>query len=114
MRNYLIYLEDIIAAMESIKTFVQGLSFNEFEHDDKTRSAVIQKFEIIGEAANQIPPTVTEKYKDVPWDAMVGMRNKLIHHYFGVDYQLVWETIHTIMPEVETRLKTVLDGEKSY
>ena len=112
MRSYILYLEDIIKAMESIKDFVRELSFEEFEADDKTSSAVIQKFEIIGEAANQIPERIVKEYNDIPWNDMVGMRNKLIHHYFGIDHKLVWETIQNKLSAVEDRIKVVLEKEK--
>jgi uncharacterized protein with HEPN domain len=67
MRNYGLYLKDILDAMEAIETFVEGMSFEEFIKDDKTVSAVIRKFEIIGEATKGIPAEIRQKYPDVPW-----------------------------------------------
>ncbi len=93
MRNYRIYLKDIFNALESIEKFIQEMNFEEFKKDDKTSSAVIRKFEIIGEAAKNISEGLKQKYPRVPWKEMAGMRDKLIHFYFGVDYKLVWMTI---------------------
>jgi uncharacterized protein with HEPN domain len=93
MREYKLYLADILAAMESIERFIEGMSFEEFQADDKTASAVIRKFEIIGEASRNIPEEVKKKHPEVPWKEMAGMRDRLIHAYFGVDYKLVWTTI---------------------
>lgn len=89
MRDYSLYLTDILDALEAIESFVEGFSFEDFKQDDKTLSAAIRKFEIIGEAAKQVPETVKQKYPIVPWKEMAGMRDKLIHFYFGVNYELI-------------------------
>lgn len=107
-RNYKIYLKDILEAMESIERFVKEMSFEEFRKDDKTASAVIRKFEIIGEATKKIPEEIRRKYPQIPWKEMAGMRDRLIHFYFGVDYKLVWETIKKRIPEVKPMIKEIL------
>ncbi len=79
--------------MEAIEVFLGDMSFDELEADDKTSSAVIRKFEIIGEATKQLPDELKEKYPEIPWKSMSGMRDRLIHAYFGIDYKLVWDAI---------------------
>jgi uncharacterized protein with HEPN domain len=108
MREYKLYLVDIISAMDSIESFVEGLSFEEFQRDDKTASAVIRKFEIIGEASRNIPEEIKKKHPEVSWKEMAGMRDRLIHAYFGVDYNLVWITIKNRLPIAKQMIRNVL------
>lgn len=108
MRDYRLYIKDIVAAMESIEEFIAGMSYEEFQRDDKTASAVMRKLEIIGEAVKQLPIEVRAKHVAIPWKEMAGMRDKLIHFYFGVDYSLVWRAITERIPEVKRELEKIL------
>ena len=108
MRDYTLYLKDILAAIDSIESFIAGMDLDAFQMDDKTTSAVMRKLEILGEAVKQIPDEIRQKHSQVPWKEMAGMRDKLIHFYFGVDYRLVWKTITERLPQVKQEIQKVL------
>lgn len=84
-RDPKLLLEDIRAAIEKIERFVAGMDRDCFRADDKTIDAVVRNLEIIGEAARQIPKTFKEKNTDIPWGQIVGLRNRIVHDYFGLD-----------------------------
>ncbi len=100
-RNYNLFIEDILDSIETIEHFVENMSFEDFVQDDKTSSAVIRKLEIMGEAAKNIPKDVRQKYKEVPWSDMAKIRDKIIHTYFGINYQIIWKVIKERLPEIK-------------
>ena len=111
-RDYVLFIKDILDAIEKIEEFVADMSYEEFVEDDKTKSAVIRKFEIIGEATKNVSDEIKEKYPTLPWKEMAGMRDRLIHGYFGIDTKLVWDTIHMQLPELKPKIKKILDEMK--
>ncbi|WP_305045116.1 HepT-like ribonuclease domain-containing protein [Geoalkalibacter sp.] len=108
MRDETLYLKDILLAIQSIETFVAGMDFEEFRTDDKTLSAVIRKLEVIGEAVKHLGNDIRESHRNIPWKQIAGMRDKLIHFYFGVDAHLVWQTVHTRLPELKAAVEKSL------
>ncbi|UUX92421.1 HepT-like ribonuclease domain-containing protein [Methanoplanus endosymbiosus] len=95
------YFNDIITAIEKIESFVGDTTEDDFALDEKTQFAVIRGLEIIGEAVKKIPPENKEKYPKVPWKELAGMRDKLIHAYFGVNIEIVWLTVKEDLPEIK-------------
>ena len=108
MREYKDYVVDIIDAIEKTETFIKGMKFETFEKDTKTTFAVIRAFEIMGEAVKKIPSSIRNKHKNVPWKEMAGMRDKLIHEYFGIKPRVVWKTIKQDLPKVKPHLQSLL------
>ena len=108
-RSLSLYTKDILESIEKIEEFIEGMDFDKFQSDDKTSSAVIRKLEIIGEAVKQLPDEIRDSYKKIPWKEMAGMRDKLIHWYFGVDYEIVWNVIKEEIPQLKPILKEIAD-----
>jgi uncharacterized protein with HEPN domain len=110
-RGHLDYLRDILAMMDKIQTFTADLDFDQFVQDDKTYMAVVRAIEVIGEAAKNIPAGVRKQYPQVPWRKMTGMRDKLIHAYFGTDATIVWETATALIPALRPLVTQALEAE---
>jgi uncharacterized protein with HEPN domain len=108
-REYTDYLKDILEASEKVQQFVEGMDFEKFSRDPKTVYAVIRALEIIGEASKKIPETTKRQNPDVPWRAMAGIRDKLIHEYFGMNLQVVWNTVKEDIPKLKSGISAVLE-----
>ena len=108
-RVYEDYLRDMLENAEKALSFVSGMNLEDFKIDDKAVYAVIRAFEIIGEAARQIPESVKEENSAIPWREIMGMRNKLTHEYFGVNTKVVWRTVHEDLPVIIPLLQKILE-----
>lgn len=104
MRSPSLYLAEIICAIDSIEDFTSGMNKDDFLEDEKTKSAVVRQFEIMGEASKALPDSIKELAPDIPWSKIAGMRDRLIHAYFIVDYKLVWKTLEEELPRLKERL----------
>ena len=102
------YLEDALTAMDKAEAFVSDMSYEQFAEDDKTVFAVVRAIEIIGEAVKHIPQDFRGQFTDIPWRDMAGMRDVLIHEYFGIDLETVWKTVKEDIPELKPLLRQVL------
>lgn len=99
------YQKHILESIDKIKHFISGINYNGFEKDQLIQSAVVRELEIIGEAAKRLSEEFKNKYKQINWLEIVGMRNKLIHDYFEVDWEIVWKTLVDDLP----KLKKILE-----
>ena len=108
--RHLDYVEHILDAVKQARSYIEGTSKEAFLQDRKTQDAVILKILVIGEAAAQIldeHPEFSKTRPDIPWSQMKGMRNRMVHGYFETNLDLVWETVQTFLPELESKLQTL-------
>ena len=107
-RDFRDYLRDVLESINDVEDFVGSMSFEEFAKDKKTLNAVVRSIEIIGEASKKIPESWKEKHKDLPWRQIAGMRDKLIHAYFGVDVEILWKAVKEDVPRLKGSVKKML------
>jgi uncharacterized protein with HEPN domain len=107
-RNWKMRVEDILACIQKVKEYTQGMNYEQFCADGKTVDAVIRNLEIIGEAAGYIPLEIQERHSDLAWLEMRGMRNIMAHEYFGVSLSIIWRTIEQDLTPLADGLKKML------
>ena len=112
-REVIDFLEDTLDAMEKAELFIADMTYEEFLKDEKTIFAVIRAIEVIGEALKHVPSELRQKFSDIPWRDITGMRDILVHEYFGVDHETVWETVKTDIPSIKPLLVELLDNLKT-
>ena len=110
-RSYRIYLEDMLEATEKALSFTEGIEYRAFEKDDEKIYAVTHAVEILGEAAKQVPIRIRNRYPEIPWKQIAGMRDKLIHAYFDVHTRRLWETVREDLPALRSSLIRILQAE---
>jgi len=99
------YLSDMRDAIHAAREFSQGITFEVFRNNREKQFAIIHALEIIGEAAKQVPASVRAEYPDIPWRDIAGMRDRLIHGYFSINLERLWNTVQEDLPHLEEKLK---------
>jgi uncharacterized protein with HEPN domain len=112
-RDNILLLEDMLQSALKIKQYTDNLDYDAFISDDKTIDAVVRNFEIIGEAANRIDPDFRANNPEIEWKRIRGFRNRIIHDYFGIDYEIVWTIIESYLDELIDWLETLIADIKT-
>ena len=107
-RDYKVYADDILQAIGKIRRYTSGLPFEAFAADEKTVDAVVRNLEVIGEAAGKLPESVRAQCPGVDWKRVTGLRNILIHEYFGIDLPIIWDIIQNKLAELEETIPRLL------
>ena len=105
--NYVVFIEDVLESMDKIARYINGLDYDTFIKNELVVDAVLRNLEIIGEASRNIPENIREKYPDIPWKRMIGLRNIIIHDYFGVDSSIIWKIVTTNLSETKPKIKSM-------
>ena len=112
MRDYKLYLEDILQAIKSIDKYTKGLTIGKFRKNSLIIDAVVRNMEVIGEAAKNVPINIRAKTSDVEWKKISGLRDILIHEYFGVDTEILWDVVKNKLPDLKKKINLLMRTSK--
>ncbi len=112
-REWSFRIQDILTAIEKVQHYIKGKTLRQFRKNTLVIDAVVRNLEIVGEASKNIPSAIRRSYPDIPWAEMCGMRDVLIHQYFGVDVKVVWRTAKKSLPTVQKQLQKLLATQKT-
>lgn len=108
-RDYKVYLQDILEASRKIRKYTSGLTFRSFASDEKTLDAVVRNLEVIGEACKKIPDEIRAHHPQIEWKRIASLRDILVHEYFGVDPEIIWDIVTNKLPTFEGQIADVLN-----
>ncbi|MFH1593575.1 MAG: DUF86 domain-containing protein [Candidatus Omnitrophota bacterium] len=108
MRDYKLYLDDIMEAIKRIEKYTKGLTVERFKKDSLISDGVVRNLEIIGEAVKNIPANVKDRDTDIEWKKIAGLRDILAHEYFGVDLEILWDIIENKIPDLKKEISRLL------
>jgi len=107
-KESIFFLKDIYNSLEKIFKYTENISYDDFLKSDITKDAVERNFEIIGEAVKNLNEDFRNQYPQIPFKQVAGMRDKLIHDYFGIDYEILWKTIKDKLPQFKSEIKSLI------
>ncbi len=108
-RDPLVLLDDMLLAIRKVRSYTMGMTKNELSKDERTLDAVIRNPEVLGEAAKYLPGDFRDQYRDIEWRKIAGLRDILIHQYFGIDIHIIWDILETKLPSLEKNLQRILE-----
>ncbi len=106
-KDDLVFIEHILESIEAIQEFSKGMDLDELSSNRLKQSAIVREIEIIGEAAKNVSKEIKDKYKEIPWKEIIGTRDKIIHHYFGVDLEVILDIIKEGIPKLKKQIQKI-------
>jgi len=111
--EFLDYVEDILDAMDKAEILLEGVTYDQFAADFRINFAVVRALEIVGEATKRLPPSLRQRYSNIPWKGMAGMRDRIIHGYDNVDFEIVWDVVKRDVPRIKPQVQQILKDYES-
>jgi uncharacterized protein with HEPN domain len=111
-RFWKLFVEDVLESLTRIGNYTENMDFEDFRADRKTIDAVVRNFEIIGEASRSIPNEIKEKYENVDWKGIIGLRNRIAHEYFGISTTIIWHILKEELPPLKPIMEQILEIEE--
>jgi len=109
-RDPLVLVDDMLLAIRKVRSYTMRMTKNELLKDERTLDAVIRNLEVLGEAAKYLPKDFRDQYQDIEWRKIAGLRDILIHQYFGIDIHIIWDILETKLPSLEKNLQRILEN----
>ena len=109
LRDYKLYLEDILESIETINSYIEGMDLDSFSNDRKTVDAVVRNLEIIGEASRRLPSELRTRYPDIEWARIIALRNIIVHDYPSINLRIIWSITKNNLPILDERIKKIID-----
>lgn len=111
MKKSIVFIKHMRDSIEEIESFIEGVSEEDFLNNKEKQNAVIRSIEVLGEAAKNVSEDIRKKYPKIEWKKISGMRDKLIHHYFGINEEIIWDAVHYDLPKLKKEIKLILKKE---
>ena len=112
-KDPLVFIKHIRDSINEIDSFTKNVSKDKFIEEKLIQNAVIRSIEVVGEAVKNLPKDFKSKYKVIPWNKIAGMRDKIIHNYFGIDLETVWKVVKESIPELKNNIKNILEEQEA-
>ena len=106
-----VYLQDILESIQQIEEYLDGVNENEFYQNSEKQDAVLRRLEIIGEAVKHISDDIRDEYDEVPWRKIAGMRDIIIHEYFGVTLSMIWVVAQRDLPDLKSKIQDIINNQ---